>query len=322
MKSQTAVVSVSDRQLSAELARLIKASKSANTQRAYESALIDFDAFCSDRGTSSIPATPKTVADYLEWLSGHNRVSTMQVKVSAIRFAHRLKKYPDPTDDELVRAVMAGLRRDKGTAPSRKTPVTRDRLIKMLDANGNNLTATRNRAILLLGFAGAFRRSELVALDVADVAFDDSQMAVRLRRSKTDQEGRGRNKVIPAIEDMELCPVRAMMHWLNASGLTSGPLFRKVTRWQKPTARRLCDRTIALIVKQSARAAGMDEIQFSGHSLRSGFVTQAARERTPEWQIQEVTGHKSTTVLRGYIRDEGLGQVDAIRRVFGETEQD
>jgi len=296
----------------------IRASKAENTQRAYQTALREFEAFCRERRVPCLPAEPQVVAAYLEWLAQRNRPSTIQVKLPALSLAHRMKGLPDPTRSELIKTVAAGIRRKLGTAPSRKAPITFDELSRMVRALPRTLRGKRDRAVLLLGFAGAFRRSELAGLDMADLRFDSHKLTITLRHSKTDQEGQGMKKVIPRLQAESLCPVRAVKDWLYAAHITSGPVFRPVDRWHAIHARRLTDRAMATIIKEAARRADLDERQFSGHSLRAGFVTEAAMRGTPEWKIQEVTGHKSPAMLRGYIRDMGVGQLDAIRRAFGE----
>ena len=172
---------------------------------------------------------------------------------------------------------------------------------------------------MLLGWAGAFRRSELTNLDAEDIRFTSREMVVTLRFSKTDQEGRGTKKRIPMLDDETLCPVRALKAWMNAASIKRGPLFRPVDRWGHVRRGRMTNQSVALVVKHVAKVAGLDPRQFAGHSLRSGFATQAATDLVPEWSIAEMTGHKSREVLGRYIRDAGLGQMSAIRRAFGET---
>ena len=299
-------------------ARYVRASKSENTQRTYAAAWRDFSQFCEWKNVSPLPASPETIVAYLEFIAEGSKASTIEVRLAAIRFAHKTKKCPDPTDDELVRAVHAGIRREIGVAPDRKSPITADKLVRLIEVQPPTLAGVRNCALILLGFAGAFRRSELVGLDRADIDLSHEKVVVNLRRSKTDQEGKGMKKNIPAMSNAStLCPVSALSKWLLVSGINDGPLFRKIDRWGNIGDDRLTDHAVATIIKDAAREAGLDEKELSGHSLRAGFVTQSARAGVPEWQIQEVTGHKSATVLRGYIRDEGVGQQDAIKKALG-----
>ena len=293
-----------------------QACKAENTLRAYRAAWREFAQFCEGRGATALPASPASVVAFLTWLAGHVRPATMQVKLAAVSFAHRLAHQGDPTDDENVRMVMAGIRRKLGSAPEKKAPATFGDVALMVAALPDDLGGKRDRALLLVGFAGAFRRSELVGLDVGDVRFNRATMTVTVRRSKTDQEGAGMRKVIPCLGG-RLDPVAALREWLEAAGINSGPLFRAVSRWGMVGRRRLDGRTVARVVKDAAEAAGLEPRQFAGHSLRSGFITSAALAGAAEWQIQEVSGHRSERVLRGYIRDAGLGGQEAIRAAFG-----
>ena len=300
----------------AEVRGFVQASKADNTQRAYRAAWREFTHFCELRGVVVLPASPSAVVDYLTWLASRVKPATMQVKLAAVSFAHRMAHQPDPTGDESVRVVMAGIRRKLGTAPQKKAPATLGDIAKMVRALPDDLSGKRDRAVLLVGFAGAFRRSELVNLDVADVHFNGKGMIITLRRSKTDQEGAGTKKVIPNLEG-DLDPTTALRTWLISAGLTSGALFRSVDRWGIVGTHRMNDRIVARIVKVAATAAGLEPRQFSGHSLRSGFITSAATSGAAEWQIQEISGHRSERVLRGYIRDAGLGGQAAVRAAFG-----
>jgi integrase len=217
---------------------------------------------------------------------------------------------------------MQGIRRKLGRAPTRKAAVTRDELVKMLATLPDSLQGKRDKAVLLMGFAGAFRRSEIVALNVEDVHIGKRAARITLKRSKTDQEGKGIVKHIPRLADLTLCPVGALQDWLDAANIQSGAIFRKVDRWGHVQRDRLNDREIARTVKRAATLAGLDARQFSGHSLRAGFVTQSANDNTPVLAIAQVTGHRSLATLQGYIRDAaGVEQIDAIRRAFGESYQ-
>ena len=307
--------------LSPSVAAFARSSKSPNTINNYESSSNDFLHFCQSHKVSALPASYQTVVANLDLASQGNKAATLKTKLAGIAYFHRLAKAPDPTKTEEVKAVMSGIRRTLGTAPDRKAPITRIELVVMTAALPKTRTGLRDRAILLLGFGGAFRRSELVGLNFEDFEFVGGRMIVTLRKSKTDQEARGLKKSIPALDDDKICPVQATIAWLNASGIRNGPLFRKVDRHNHLGARALSDHTIATLIKQAAKRVGLDVARFSGHSLRAGFITQSALEETPEWQIQEVSGHRNTAVLRDYIRDAGAGQQRAIKRAFGEGEK-
>lgn len=321
---ETAVIQRQSADISPTLERAreyARAGHAANTQRAYARHWQEFETFSHTRGYAPFPASVTAVVEFITEQAAHRkRVATIDQKLAALAFKHRAANVPNPTETQIVREVMAGIRRTIGTAPQQKAPVTLAELAPMIQATGNDLHGARDRAILLLGFAGAFRRSELAALDVEDVRFTSDEMIVTLRKSKTDQEGRGQKKVIPMLGDTALCPVRAVRAWLDASGIASGALFRPIDRWGHVRAGRMTDKVIALTVKACATRAGLDARQFAGHSLRAGFVTQAAHDDTPTWEIREVTGHKSDATLQRYIRDAGRGQVRAIRRAFGQMD--
>jgi len=223
-------------------------------------------------------------------------------RLAAIRYFHRAASFDTPTGDEKVKAVLSGIRRTIGAAPSRKRAATSDLVLSMIP-RGDSLRELRNRAIILVGFAGAFRRSELVALDVSDIEETAEGMLVTLRRSKTDQEGLGRRVAIPRGEIA--CPVAALRAWLNAANITEGAIFRRIVnkRAQRVTDRRLAGRNVASIVKQSAANLGFDPLSFAGHSLRAGFVTSAVKRGANLIKITDVTGHRSLEMLKTYSRD-------------------
>jgi integrase len=298
--------------------RYASKSRSDATLKAYASAWKEFQAFA---GGGALPATPQTVIAYLTALAdAGSKVSTINVKLSAISFRHNAAKVADPTAHEDVRLVMAGIRRELGTRPAKKAPVTLDDLRRMVEAcDTGTLQGKRDKALVLLGWAGAFRRSELVALDVADLQINGSVKVV-LRKSKTDQDGAGMVKVIPPIDDLALDPVRALRAWLDAANIKSGAVFRKVSRWDVMSEARLTSQSVALVVKSLAERAGLDPRQFSGHSLRSGFITAAATAGVESRDIMAQTGHKSENVMRGYIQDAGRGAMGAVRAAFGQVE--
>jgi integrase len=209
--------------------------------------------------------------------------------------------YEPPTDSEAVKAVLAGIRRISGTAPTRKAPATAEALGAMLDCiEGESVKGKRDRALLLLGFAGALRRSELVALDVADLEETAEGFIVRITRSKTDQEGAGDFVSIPL--GSKLLPVKAVKDWLAASGITEGPLFRPIRKGGMAEAERLSDRAVANIIKERAEAVGLDASAFSGHSLRSGFVTSALGAGADVLRVMDQTRHRQVNTLKGYDR--------------------
>lgn len=293
-------------------------SKADNTVRAYRGAWHEFEAFAAKQGEAALPASAGLVIDYLTLLADNGaKVATIQVKLAAIAAAHRSAKQPDPTRDEDVRMVAGGIRRELRVAPSKKAPATLDDLRQMVSALPDTLAGKRDKAILLVGFAGAFRRSELVNVEVSDIRIN-GKLTVTVRRSKTDQEGVGLVKVIPALSDKDICPVRAMRQWLDEGGIKSGAIFRQIDKWGHLRENRLTPQSVALIVKGCAVRAGLEPRQFAGHSLRSGFITEAANAGVESRDIMAQTGHKSEAVMRGYIQDAGRGAMSAVKAAMGE----
>ncbi len=297
----------------------IAASRSKNTVKAYQGAWAAFCAYCDERKAQSRPASPATVADYITTLAeaGH-RPATIAVHLAAISSAHRIGDLIDPTRDEAVRLLAKGIRRSLGTAPAQKAPALRDDIKRMVAAIKPDLFGVRDRALILLGFAGAFRRSELVGLDVADLRWTDDGLVITLRRSKTDQEGAGTLKHVPTLADQRTCPVAALRRWLAEAEIQAGPVFRRIDRWANVSRQRLSDHAVARIIKQAARAAGLEASQYSGHSLRAGLVTQASQDGVDALGIQEVTGHKSMDTIIKYQRSAGRRARDTVRKAFGE----
>lgn len=285
----------------------IKQAKASNTLRAYRSDWQDFQDWCDAQGICAMPAEPQTVAYYLIALIKKGlKVSTLQRRISTISQAHQAAYQETPTKHAAVKTVWAGIRRAEGTAQEGKAPVLTADIRAMVATLPDGLLGIRDRALLLLGFAGAFRRSELMGLNVEDVISSHEGLVVTLKRSKTDQEGQGRNVGIPYGSHPETCPVRAVQTWLEASGLQCGPLFRTVNRHGQLQPGRLSDKAVALVVKRTAKAAGLDPVQYSGHSLRAGLATSAAMAGVSERAIMAQTGHRSVNMVRRYIRDGSL----------------
>lgn len=278
------------------------ASRAESTLRAYRSDFALFAAWCADAGHDALPAAPLIVAAFLssEAQAGV-KASTLNRRSAAIRHAHRTAGHVDPTDHEAVRLVMGGIRRTLGTAQRQKAPVTAEILAAMLSHCPPTLTGLRDRALLALGFSGAFRRSELVGLDVADLVECPEGLRVVIRRSKTDQEGKGQEIAIP--HGRHLRPVEAVRAWLDAAGIVSGPVFRPVSRSGNVRGEaRLTDKSVANVVKAYAAKVGASVEDFSGHSLRAGFITTAAERDVSETRIMDVSRHRDTRTVRGYIR--------------------
>jgi len=287
------------------------------TRRAYGAAWQDFAAWCDVQGMVALPASPSTVGLYLADRASTHKVASLRLRLVAIRQAHVLAGHSLDTRAREVREVMAGITRTHGTAPRKAEAATVDILrdaVRTL-AKAPGLRPLRDRALLLVGFAAALRRSELVALDLADIAFTPDGMVLTIRRAKTDQEGQGAEIGIPHGRDALTCPVAALRAWLDAAGIHDGALFRAISKAGRVGADRLCDRAVALIVKAAVHAAGYDAVAYSGHSLRSGFATSAARAGVPEQHIMAQTRHKSLPVLRGYIRRGSLFRDNAAAAV-------
>jgi len=276
--------------------------KSAGTRRAYRADWRIFAAWCAERGLDPLPATPETVARFLSAQANEGaKASTIGRRAAAIGYAHKLAGHSEPpTNAEMVKSVMRGIRRAIGAAPKQKAPATADLVRAMLDACPDTLQGKRDRALLALGFAGAFRRSELVALEVADLAEVPDGLRVTVRRSKTDQEGLGQEIAIP--RGYRLRPVEAVQAWLAAAAISSGPVFRPVLKGGRVQAEPLTAHSVAAIVKRYAELAGLDPAQFAGHSLRAGFITSAADSGAALLRIADQSRHKSLDVLRGYVR--------------------
>jgi integrase len=240
---------------------------------------------------------------YISFLATNGkRVASISRTLVSISQFHKMAGHQSPTSSAQVLEIAKGIRRTLGTAPTQKTAVEASNLRAMVQELGDDLLDTRNRALLLLGFAGAFRRSELIGLHVEDVEFTCDGLIINLQRSKTDQDGSGRKIGIPYGGSPLTCPVRALRSWFAAANITEGPVFRAVGRWNHVGRRRLNDRVVARVVKKYTSLIGLDSNCYSGHSLRSGFATSAARAGKSERSIMAQTGHKSVTMVRRYIR--------------------
>jgi site-specific recombinase XerD len=282
-----------------------KAEKAPATRKAYGTDFRIFGAWCAAKGVMPLPALPESVAAFLAADARTGvKPSTLGRRVAAIRYAHKLANLPTPTDDEAVKATVRGIRRTFGGSKVKKAPAIAAKLKAMVLMAPDSLSGLRDRALLLLGFAGAFRRSELVALDFADIEQDEAGLRITIRRAKTDQEGLGRILATPRGDIA--CPVRALAAWLDAAGIENGPLFRPIDKAGTVRDRRLTDRSVANIVKEYAGRAGFDPKMFSGHSLRAGFLTSAAGNGASIFKMMDVSGHKSVDTLRGYVRDAEL----------------
>lgn len=286
------------------------------SREAYASQWKGFKEWAEETGFASLPASESTVVLYLAARADQGiRPSGLNQALSAIGWAHVTAGFPSPARTEQVKAMLLGIRRTVGTATAKKSALLVPAIRAVVDRIPGDTVGLRDRALLLTGFAGGFRRSELADLNVEDLAEDQEGYVVRIQRSKTDQEGQGRALGIPYGENPETCPVRALRAWLERSRLTEGPLFRTVSRSGRLGKARITGRTVANVVKRRCLAAGMDPTQFSGHSLRRGLVTSAAKEGKSALSIAGQTGHKSMDVLRGYMSEVELFRNNAAKGI-------
>lgn len=306
--------------LLAQAAQLLSAAKAGSTRRAYASDFRDFTGFCAAHALPFLPSTPVTVALYMTHLAPRVTVATIRRRLAAITYAHREAGYSDsPASTRqhfIVREVLGGIARTRGTAQHGADPLMADAVKRIAAACPGTLLGARDKALALLGFSGAFRRSEIASiLRISDLTFTPQQLYIRLPRSKTDQEQAGRLVVIGWGEHQESCPVRTLQSWLDAAGLTDGPVFRAVDRHGRVASTALSTRSISKILKRAAARAGIDPASISGHSLRAGMATTAAIEGAQEREIALTTGHKSDEMVRRYIRDAEIFRANMTARL-------
>jgi site-specific recombinase XerD len=284
----------------------IRASKAENTLRGYQSDWRAFCAWCDEHGVSPLPAATEAVAAFIAECAGHLKVGTIQRRLNAIAEAHKALGLESPTSAGIVRNTLKGIKRTMGTAVVQKAAALTDDIRAMVDTTDVGLIGLRDRALVLLGFAGAFRRSEIVGLDVEDCAFSRDGLTITLRRSKTDQDGAGRKVGIPYGSNPETCPVRVFQEWAERVGLISGAVFHSIDRHGHVQPGRLAPADVARVVKKLAMRAGLDATKYAGHSLRAGHATAAAVAGASERSIMNQTGHRSVQMVRRYIRDGSL----------------
>jgi site-specific recombinase XerD len=284
----------------------IRASKAGNTLRGYQSDWRAFCTWCEQQQVSPLPASPQAITAYIAECAARLKVGSIQRRLNAIAEAHKAMGLNAPTHDVIVVNTMKGIRRTNGTAATQKAAALTDDIRAMVDVSDPGTIGLRDRALILLGFAGAFRRSELVGLDVNDCMFSKDGLTVTLRRSKTDQEGAGRRVGIPYGSNPETCPVRTLQSWIEHSAISSGPLFRALNRHGQVQPGRLSGIDVARVVKKLATRAGLDPAKYAGHSLRAGHATAAAMGGASERAIMNQTGHRSVQMVRRYIRDGSL----------------
>ena len=295
-------------------------SKANNTVRAYKSDFNDFELFCVKNGFKSLPSEPKIVSLYLTHLSTKDcKMSTLKRRLVSIGVIHKLKgHYLDTKHPAIIENIM-GIKRRKGSNQKGKKPILiryLKEIINVIDQQDKEeIKKFRDRSIILIGFSGGFRRSEIVSLDYDDLDFVPEGLKVNIKRSKTDQFGEGFTKALPYFDSSQYCPVVSLKKWIEISKITTGPVFRRFVKGSKLSENRLTDQTVALLIKEYLNLVGIDSKNYSGHSLRSGFATSAAESGVEERSIMAMTGHKSTEMVRRYIKDANLFKNNALNKI-------
>ena len=298
----------------------LKNSKSINTVRAYKSDFRDFELFCTQNGFKSLPTDPRIVSLYLTHMSTKDvKMSTLKRRLVSIGVIHKIRgHYLDTKHPSIIENIM-GIKRRKGSIQKGKKPILINNLKQLIDTidhyNNDEIKKLRDRSIILIGFAGGFRRNEIVSLDYEDLDFVSEGLKINIRKSKTDQFGEGLVKALPYFNNLQYCPVLSLKKWVEVSNIKSGPLFRRFSKGSKLTENRLTDQTVALLIKQYLKLAGIDGKNYSGHSLRSGFATSAAESGAEERSIMAMTGHKSTEMVRRYIKEANLFKNNALNKL-------
>ena len=295
-------------------------SKAKNTIRAYKSDFNDFGLFCTKNGCKSLPSTPKIISLYLTYLSTKDvKMSTLKRRLVSIGVIHKLKGYYLDTKHPSIIENIMGIKRRKGSIQKGKKPLLINDLKKIINVIDKEkieeIKKIRDRCIILIGFAGGFRRNEIVSLDYEDLDFVNEGLKINLKRSKTDQFGEGSVKGLPYFENTQYCPVISIDKWIKISKINSGPLFRRFNKGSKLSDNRLSDQTVALLIKDYLKIAGIESRNYSGHSLRSGFATSAAESGAEERSIMAMTGHKSTEMVRRYIKEANLFKNNALNKI-------
>jgi site-specific recombinase XerD len=285
----------------------IRLSKSPNTIRAYKSDFNHFIEFCKKNSFKFLPAEPKVVSFYLTHLSGISKVSTLKRRLASISVVHKLKGHYIDIKHPLIIENLMGIQRKKGVFQKSKNPILINELKEIINVieknNTNELKKNRDKALILIGFSGGFRRSELVNIDLEDIEFTKEGLKIFIKRSKTDQSGEGMTKAIPYFKEKSFCPVIFLKKWIEVSNIRKGLLFN------------ISDKMVAILIKRYLSKAGFDSKKYSGHSLRSGFATVAADFGADEKSIMNMTGHKTTSMVRRYIKESNLFKNNALNKI-------
>ena len=297
----------------------LKSSKANNTLRAYKSDFRDFGSFCAKHGFNSMPTEPKIVSLYITHLSSSTKISTLRRRLVSIGVVHKLKGHYLDTKHPVIIENLMGIKRKKGSIQVGKKPILINHLKQIINVIDNQkiekIKKLRNRTLILIGFGGGFRRTELISVDYEDLDFVEEGLKITLRRSKTDQFGEGLVKGIPYFTNEKYCPVISLKNWINLSKIKTGPIFRRFAKGSILTSNRLTDQSVVLIIKDCLKLAGIENKNFSGHSLRSGFATVAAESGADERSIMAMTGHKTTQMVRRYIKEANIFKNNALNKV-------
>ncbi len=297
----------------------LKSSKANNTLKAYRSDFKDFGVFCAKHGLSSLPSEPKIVSIYLTHLSKNSKISTLRRRLVSISMVHKLKGHYLDTKHPIITENLLGIKRVKGSMQKGKKPLLISHLksiVNVIDGQKREeIKKLRDRSIILIGFGGGFRRTELISIDHEDLEFVPEGLKITIRRSKTDQFGEGMIKGLPYFSNEIYCPVASIKKWLEASKIKSGPVFRRFSKGSLLTEKRLTDQSVVLLMKEYLNLAGIENRNFAGHSLRSGFATVAADSGADERSIMAMTGHKTTQMVRRYIREANIFKNNALNKI-------
>ena len=293
--------------LELETIKNLRNSKSANTIRAYQSDYNDFSLFCSKNGFQAMPTQPKVLALYLTHLSSYSKFSTLKRRLASISILHKTKGYYIDTKHPIIMENLMGIKRKNGSNQKGKKPLLINDLKVLIKAihesKEKDFRKIRDKALVLIGISGRFRRSELVDVEYENIEFVTEGVKIFVKRSKTDQSGEGMTKAIPYFDNENFCPVKSLKNWIEVSGLKEGKIFN------------ISDKSVALIIKKYANYAGLDAHRYAGHSLRSGFATSTAESGAEERNIMAMTGHKSTEMVRRYIKEANLFKNNALNKI-------
>ena len=297
----------------------LKLSKANNTLRAYKSDFKDFGVFCAKHGFNSMPTEPKVVSLYLTHLSINSKISTLRRRLVSIGVVHKLKGHYLDTKHPVIIENLMGIKRKKGSIQTGKKPILINHLKQIINTIDEEkipkIKKLRNRTLILIGFGGGFRRTELISINHEDLDFVEEGVKITLQRSKTDQFGEGLVKGLPYFANEKYCPVTSLKNWISFSKIKKGPIFRRFSKGSILTNNRLTDQSVVLIIKNYLNLAGIENQNFSGHSLRSGFATVAAESGADERSIMAMTGHKTTQMVRRYIREANIFKNNALNKI-------